>query len=201
MQQIIECVPNFSEGRNQNIIRQITDEVETVEEVKDSGFLITIVGYCPYGTKVTEVRNWLDPSNVNNTNKSQWGFITRLEYLDQLYKEYIDTRPDVNCPFELYDKVNSKNYDLKVEKIDIKGDYPVGTGIEEKKTYTTSFGGYTQSQNTDIPLVDPLTKEVISVDSEIDQSGKTVDKVNDHYFILKLKILWKNAPKPPEPNI
>ncbi|HIF15092.1 MAG TPA: glutamate formimidoyltransferase, partial [Bacteroidetes bacterium] len=28
---IIECVPNFSEGRNMNIIKAITDEIEKVE--------------------------------------------------------------------------------------------------------------------------------------------------------------------------
>ena len=33
MQKLIECVPNFSEGRDQNIIRQITDAIETVEGV------------------------------------------------------------------------------------------------------------------------------------------------------------------------
>src|ERR1700712_2067264 len=33
-QQLIECVPNFSEGRDLNIIRQITDEVESVEGVR-----------------------------------------------------------------------------------------------------------------------------------------------------------------------
>jgi glutamate formiminotransferase / formiminotetrahydrofolate cyclodeaminase len=32
--QIIECVPNFSEGRNMDIIRQITAEIETVEGVR-----------------------------------------------------------------------------------------------------------------------------------------------------------------------
>ena len=32
--QIIECVPNFSEGRNMQIIKQITDEIEKVEGVK-----------------------------------------------------------------------------------------------------------------------------------------------------------------------
>ena len=31
---IIECVPNFSEGRNKEIIRQITNEIESVEGVK-----------------------------------------------------------------------------------------------------------------------------------------------------------------------
>jgi len=34
MNQIIECVPNFSEGRDMEMIRQITDEVESVEGVK-----------------------------------------------------------------------------------------------------------------------------------------------------------------------
>jgi glutamate formiminotransferase/formiminotetrahydrofolate cyclodeaminase len=32
--QLIECVPNFSEGNDMNIIKQITDQIETVEGVK-----------------------------------------------------------------------------------------------------------------------------------------------------------------------
>ncbi len=32
--QLIECVPNFSEGKDMTIIRQITDEIESVEGVK-----------------------------------------------------------------------------------------------------------------------------------------------------------------------
>ena len=31
---IIECVPNFSEGRDKNVIKSITDAIETVEGVK-----------------------------------------------------------------------------------------------------------------------------------------------------------------------
>jgi len=34
MKQIIECVPNFSEGRDMNIIKQITDAIESVEGVR-----------------------------------------------------------------------------------------------------------------------------------------------------------------------
>lgn len=34
MEQLIECVPNFSEGVDLGIIKQITDQVETVEGVK-----------------------------------------------------------------------------------------------------------------------------------------------------------------------
>src|SRR3954467_11707204 len=34
MQQLIECVPNFSEGNDLNIIKQITDEIEKIEGVR-----------------------------------------------------------------------------------------------------------------------------------------------------------------------
>lgn len=34
MERLIECVPNFSEGRDKHVIRQITDEIESVESVK-----------------------------------------------------------------------------------------------------------------------------------------------------------------------
>ncbi len=34
MKQLIECVPNFSEGRDMSVIKQITDAIETVEGVK-----------------------------------------------------------------------------------------------------------------------------------------------------------------------
>ncbi|HRH48857.1 MAG TPA: glutamate formimidoyltransferase [Panacibacter sp.] len=34
MQQIIECVPNFSEGNDMQVIKQITNEIETVEGVR-----------------------------------------------------------------------------------------------------------------------------------------------------------------------
>jgi len=34
MKQILECVPNFSEGRDHNIIKHITDEIEAVKGTK-----------------------------------------------------------------------------------------------------------------------------------------------------------------------
>src|ERR1041384_667945 len=33
MQKLLECVPNFSEGRDQNVIRQITDAIKSVEGI------------------------------------------------------------------------------------------------------------------------------------------------------------------------
>ena len=53
MKQLIECVPNFSEGNDMTIIKQITDAIESVEGVKlldvDPGSttnrtVVTIVG-------------------------------------------------------------------------------------------------------------------------------------------------------------
>ncbi len=35
MKQLIECVPNFSEGRNLEIIKQITDEIESVKQLTE----------------------------------------------------------------------------------------------------------------------------------------------------------------------
>ncbi len=34
MKQLIECVPNFSEGNDMSIIKQITDQIETIEGIK-----------------------------------------------------------------------------------------------------------------------------------------------------------------------
>ena len=54
MQQIIECVPNFSEGRNLELIRQITDEISGVEGVR---LLNTDPGKATNRTVVTFVGN------------------------------------------------------------------------------------------------------------------------------------------------
>ena len=34
MKQLIECVPNFSEGNDMSVIKQITDQIESVEGVR-----------------------------------------------------------------------------------------------------------------------------------------------------------------------
>ena len=53
MKQLIECVPNFSEGRDLSIIKQITDVIEGIQGIKllnvDPGFatnrtVVTFVG-------------------------------------------------------------------------------------------------------------------------------------------------------------
>ena len=66
--QIIECVPNISEGRNKAIIKQVTDEIERVKGVKlldvDPGeatnrTVITFVGSPDAVTVLTHV--WVQP--------------------------------------------------------------------------------------------------------------------------------------------
>lgn len=52
MKQLIECVPNFSEGRNLDLIKQITDEIEKSEGVK---LLDVDPGYTTNRTVVTFV--------------------------------------------------------------------------------------------------------------------------------------------------
>ncbi len=63
MQQLIECVPNFSEGRDMGVIKQITDEIEKIEGVKlldvDPGAatnhtVVTFVGTPPYYWKLDD---------------------------------------------------------------------------------------------------------------------------------------------------
>lgn len=51
---IIECVPNFSEGRNMDVIRQITDEIEKIEGVQ---LLDVDPGKATHRTVVTFVGN------------------------------------------------------------------------------------------------------------------------------------------------
>jgi len=53
-------------------------------------------------------------------------------------------------------------------------------------------------------LIDPMTKELISKVADLDEAGKVkldgrgkpAYKVNDHWFILNVKFVWKDAPKP-----
>ena len=36
---IIECVPNFSEGRNKAVIQQITSAIEALEQILKNGLI------------------------------------------------------------------------------------------------------------------------------------------------------------------
>ena len=76
-ERLIECVPNFSEGKNKEIIKQITDAIESVEEVKlldvDPGeemnrTVVTFVG-SPEGVKEAAFRGIKRASELIDMSK------------------------------------------------------------------------------------------------------------------------------------
>ncbi len=157
-------------------------EGEIVEDTRESGFMVTITGYSPYGKTIEDVRSLLDPPGVGN-DIEKLGFVNRLERLDSA------------SPFKLYDKINSKHYDLSIKEVDDSKDVPVGTGLEKERNYSLISSNIPNQNLSGIPLIDPLTGEPISVIT--DENDKNVKSINDHWFILKMKFLWKDAPEPP----
>lgn len=184
------------------------------------GFLVTIVGYSPYG----DIDAIMDPAGVED-NPEQWGFITRLAHLDAIV--------DGNSPFKLYDKTKIKHFQLKTDDpveareqsgVNIENVF-TGIGVEDIKFERTGVtsSGMTGSRITgsrmigsgiisDLGdgrigirvLIDPMTKEVISKVPEfesdgkekLDNKGRPVYTVNDHWFTLNVKFAWTDAPKP-----
>ena len=58
-------------------------------------------------------------------------------------------------------------------------------------------------------MIDPMTKEIISKVAQLDEDGKekfdnrgeVIYEVNDHWFILDVKFIWKDAPKKVEDSV
>jgi len=166
----------------------------------DSGFVVTIAGYSPF----ENMDDLLDPSGVEN-DSDRWGVLTRLMHLDDL------DLVDGNSPFKLYKRTEPKHFELKTNDVIMEdsSEMPSGIGVVEvrfkqAKQVKPAFGA---AANTgEKVLVDPMTKEIISRVAEYDQNGeKKIDAkgnfvytVNDHWFTLKAKILWKEAPKKKE---
>ena len=151
-----------------------------------AGFIVTIEGFSPY----KDIGKLLDPAGVGN-DKGKWGVVTRLMHLDDII--------DGNVPFELYGKTDPKHF--KLQKGEVAFDVPMPDGIGIEFEEETRKGG--RSQSTERFLIDPMTKEIISKVAEldkdrkkkVDRSGKDVYRVNDHWFRLDLKFIWKDVPK------
>jgi hypothetical protein len=174
-------------------------------EKKKQGFVMTIIGYTPYGNKITEVQDLLDPHGVD-ANRQKWGFVSRLAHLDDLVQ-------DGNSPFKLYKKAEKDQFSLVVKEVDLQNSDstpPEGIGVWEElpsKATTTvaqSRLGYVGAQSQ-WELVDPMTKERIDKVPVLNENGmpelyqgKPVFKVNDHWFELNVKFEWTQAPAPPE---
>ena len=162
-------------------------------EQAEAGFIVMIAGYSPYG-RIDEL---LDPREVGD-DPNKWGFVTRLLRLDEIV--------DGNCPFKVY-ATTPEHFKLPTGEVDLDDtEMPGGIGVvdfrSDKQSGDASFGAA-----DDQVLRDPMTEEVISKVVVLDDEGKPVYdalgnkvyEVNDHWFALKLKFVWKDAPRAAAP--
>ena len=173
-------------------------------EKKYSGFVVQALCYSPYGRTVTEVGELVDPDGVDD-EPDKWGFITRLKHLDDMVED-----PNDN-PFELFKKEDHEQFNWDIKEVTVD-DTPGGIGAWEEiidETETAQIGSRSAPRSASMTrnwiLIDPMTKETISKESVLNEEGKPVlsqgkplYKVNDHWFVLNAKFIWRDAPKPPE---
>ncbi|MBN2018839.1 MAG: type IV pilus assembly protein PilM [Sedimentisphaerales bacterium] len=153
---------------------------ETAAVPEGQGFVVTIAGFSPY----REIAELFDPAGAKD-DPNKWGIVTRLMNLDSMF--------DGNSPFELFDKNDVKNFELKTGPVDLKGEMPRGIGVQKKP----------EGKDAELVLIDPMTKEVISKEPVFDEAGKkatdrtgnTIYKTNDQWFVLNFKLKWKDAPQ------
>ncbi len=170
---------------------------EVVEE-KKPGFVVTISGYSPYES----IERLIDPPGAER-GPDQWGLVTRLLHLDDLVA-------DGNSPFELYGRSDPNHLKLEIGEVAVGGTggmsgtemMPAGIG-EQSVRYNPLQGGQPSwSDPGNLILLDPMTKELISTVPELDTNGdpklvhgKPVYQINDHWFVLNVKFVWRDAPK------
>ena len=164
---------------------------ETVEE-KKLGFVVQIAGYSPY-EKIGELIN---PHGVDG-EQDKWGIVTRLLHLD-------DFVADGNSPFELYKITDPEQFKLEIGEVSFEAEIPAGIGVTDVRYKPQSTSTASSQQDTgEWILVDPMTKEVISKIAEweangrakLDRNGLPVHTVNDHWFVLNVKFVWRDAPE------
>jgi type IV pilus assembly protein PilM len=157
--------------------KQFLEDGEKQEEGR-AGFVVTIEGYSPY----RELGELMDPADTTGgeDEPSKWGVITRLLHLDDVV--------DGNSPFKLYKKTDLKHFTLETGPVDV--DTP-GIGIVDVRYESPKAEPGVYGAGSESVLIDPMTKEIISKVTEL--NGR--EEVNDRWFVLKLKLIWKGAPK------
>jgi len=161
----------------------------TTEE-KMPGFVITVAGYSPY-EKIGEL---MDPYGVEG-EQDKWGVVTRLLHLD-------DFVVDGNSPFEVYKRTDPNQFKLEIGEVSLEVQMPAGIGIQDIR-YKPTPGGLGQEETAEWILLDPMTREIISKIPEweangrpkLDRRGMPVHTVNDHWFVLNVKFVWREAPE------
>jgi len=158
------------------------------EEKAGAGFVVTIEGYSPY----KDIGELIDPTEVGD-EPNEWGVVTRLLHLD------------VNGPFKLYNNLEPDHFKFEKDEVVVDSDSgtPAGVGVWDVRYEKVKTGKGEYDLESEHVLIDPMTKEVISKVAEVDPdgrkklnaSGDPVYKVNDHWFRLRFKVVWKDAPK------
>jgi type IV pilus assembly protein PilM len=185
-------VPSGGSTGGKTAVAKDKKNLKADEEEKDAvvraGFVVTITGYSPYEDLMT----LMDPAGTGD-DKSKWGVVTRLMHLN-------DFAPDGNSPFELYRKNNPKQFKLEIGEMSVDSDMPdIGFTTTKSKEKGLKAGRAGDGEQV---LVDPMTKETISKTVAIDDSGKKkIDiktgketyEVNDRWFKLNVKFIWKDA--------
>ncbi len=143
------------------------------------GFVVAIAGYSPY----KNLGELMDPLDAED-NPNKWGVVTQMRHLDGI--------GDGNSPFELYKEKGSDHFKLDIKPIDMEAEMPAQIGFVDVR-----------KESGEPVLVDPMTKEVISKVAKLERGKKKLDRlgnviyeVNDHWFVLNAKFVWKDAPKP-----
>ncbi len=165
------------------------------QEKTDAGFVVTVVGYSPYEIP----GDLIDPPGVEN-RPDAWGMVTRLGHLDDIPEFAVDG----NCPFSLYEKTQTpEHFKLEISDVNLSDEIPKGVGIDEPLPGVAQGTGSRQGNRQEWVLVDPMTREIISSMPKVDETGKPiyfrsrpVYQINDHWFVLNFKLLWKDAPEP-----
>jgi type IV pilus assembly protein PilM len=181
----IELLQENQNLARSNAARDSRSTTQAAQKVGDQGFLVTVLGYSPYGKGVQGAL--LEPAHVEKDEK-QWGFVNRLANLDKVL--------DTNSPFELYQRSSMEIKFYPVNYLDA----PWGIGVEPSADWRGSSGSTSRKI-----LLDPVTEETISTDVRVDAQGNPLPETasnrylveRDYWFRMKFKMKWKNAPTPP----
>jgi hypothetical protein len=161
---------------------------QAVEE-KKLGFVLTIAGYSPH----ENIDELIYPAGVGN-NQDQWGFVTRLLHLDDFV--------DGDSPFELYEPTDPNQFNIDTGEVSLDVQMPSGIGVEDFRETKVIQPGQ-KTEGVEWILVDPMTNETISKFAVLDEDGKPklyrgeeVYEVNDHWFVLNVKFMWRAGHRP-----
>ena len=177
-------------------------KAKEAEAKKARGFLVVMEGYSPY----EEIMDLLDPAGVD-AEKAGWGIATRFRKLQEIFP---------NCPFELY-SIEHEHFEIKRGEVDLSSaDMSEGIGLEQTRTtgaetefrdeLTIRRPGLRKMSTlgmSETVLIDPMTEEVISRTVQWDEKGQPLltssneikYHVNDHWFMIRAKFVWKGAPE------